>query len=52
VESVGFPATEGIVGGVVVSAKAEPRIYLVICNVRQHFQVGMFGFVEVKAESD
>jgi hypothetical protein len=52
VESVGFPATEGIVGGVVVSAKAEPRIYLVVCNVRQHFQVGMFGFVEVKAESD
>jgi len=52
VESVGFPATEGIVGGVVVSAKAEPGIYLVICNVKQHFQTGMFGFVEVKAQGD
>ena len=52
VESVGFPATEGIVGGVVVSAKAEPGIYLVICNVRQHFQTGMFGFVEIKAQRD
>ena len=52
VESVGFPATEGIVGGVVVSAKAEPGIYLVICNVKQHFQAGMFGFVKVKAQDD
>ena len=52
VESVGFPATEGIVGGIVVSPKAEPGVYLVICNVRQHFQTGMFGFVEVKARDD
>ena len=52
VESVGFPATEGIVGGMVVSARAEPGIYLVICNVRQHFQTGMFGFVEIKAQRD
>lgn len=52
VESVGFPATEGVVNGVVVSPKAEPGIYLVICNVRQHFQTGMFGFVEVKAKDD
>jgi len=51
-ESVGFPATEGIVGGMVVSAKAEPGIYLVICNVKQHFQTGMFGFVKVKAQRD
>jgi hypothetical protein len=52
VESVGFPATEGIVGGMVVSARAEPGIYLVICNVKQHFQAGMFGFVKVKAQDD
>jgi len=52
VESVGFPATDGIVNGVVVSQKAEPGVYLVICNVKQHFQTGMFGFVEVKAQSD
>jgi hypothetical protein len=51
-ESVGFPATEGVVNGVVVSEKAEPGVYLVICNVRQHFQTGMFGFVEVKAKDD
>jgi hypothetical protein len=50
VESVGFPASEGVVAGQVVSAKAEPGIYLVICNVRQHFLDGMFAFVEVKAE--
>ena len=52
VESVGFPATDGIVNGVVVSHKAEPGLYLVICNVREHFTNGMFGFVEVKAEGD
>lgn len=48
VESVGFPASQGVVGGTVVSAKAEPGVYLVICNVRQHFLDGMFGFVKVK----
>jgi hypothetical protein len=52
VESVGFPAAEGIVGGIVVSPKADPGVYLVICNVKQHFQTGMFGFVEVKAADD
>ena len=31
---------------------AEPGVYLVICNVRQHFQSGQFGFVEVKAQED
>ena len=52
VESVGFPASEGVVGGMVVSAKAPPGIYLVICNVRGHFLDGMFAFVEVKAEDE
>jgi hypothetical protein len=50
VESVGFPATQGVVGGVVVSPKAEPGTYLVICNVREHFNDGMFAFVEVKKD--
>lgn len=26
----------------------EPGTYLVICNIRTHFENGMFGFVEVK----
>ena len=52
VESVSFPASEGVVAGMVVSAKAEPGIYLVICNVRAHFLDGMFAFVKVKAEDD
>lgn len=52
VESVGFPAAEGIVAGALVSAKAEPGVYLVICNVRTHFLDGMFAFVEVKAEDE
>ena len=50
VESVGFPASVGT--GTPPSEKAEPGVYLVICNVRQHFVNGMFGFVEVKAEGD
>jgi hypothetical protein len=50
VESVGIPATPGVVGGVVVSPKAEPGTYLVICNVREHFNDGMFAFVEVKKD--
>jgi plastocyanin len=33
VESVAFP---------------EPGTYLVICNIRPHFENGMFGFIEVK----
>jgi len=48
VESVSFPASEGVVAGMVVSAKAEPGIYLVICNVRGHFLDGMFAFAEVE----
>jgi len=50
VESVGFPAAKGT--GNPPSPIAEPGVYLVICNVRQHFQTGMFGFVEVKAQED
>lgn len=50
VESVGFPASVGT--GTPPSEKAEPGVYLVICNVRQHFLNGQFGFVEVKAEGD
>ena len=52
VESVSFPASAGVVAGMVVSAKAEPGIYLVMCNIRQHFLDGMFAFIEVKAEDD
>ena len=54
VESVGFPASEGVspTTGAILSAKAEPGIYLVICNVRGHFLDGMFAFVEVKAEDE
>jgi hypothetical protein len=50
VESVGFPAAEGT--GNPPSPIAEPGVYLVICNVRQHFQNGQFGFVKVKAQGD
>jgi len=46
VESVGFPTSVGV--GTPPSEKAEPGVYLVICNVRGHFNDGMFGFVEVK----
>jgi hypothetical protein len=54
VESVGFPAEEGVspTTGAILSAKAEPGVYLVICNVRGHFLDGMFAFVKVKAEDD
>jgi hypothetical protein len=51
-ESVGFPAEEGVGTNLVASPKAEPGIYLVICNVRGHFLDGMFAFVEVKAEDE
>jgi hypothetical protein len=47
VESVGFPASVGTVG-TPPSEKAEPGVYLVICNVRAHFRDGMFAYVEVK----
>ena len=50
VESVGFPAAKGT--GNPPSPIAESGVYLVICNVRQHFQTGQFGFVEVKAQED
>jgi hypothetical protein len=54
VESVSFPASEGPLSatGMVLSEKAEPGVYLVICNVRGHFLDGMFAFIEVKAEHD
>jgi len=50
VESVGLPAAKGT--GNPPSPIAKPGVYLVICNVRQHFQTGQFGFVEVKAQED
>jgi len=50
VESVGFPANAGT--GNPSSPVAQPGVYLVICNVRQHFQTGMFGFIEVTAADD
>ena len=49
VESVGFPASEGVGTNGVASLKAEPGVYLVICNIRGHFLDGMFAFVKVKA---
>jgi hypothetical protein len=52
VESVSFPASEHVVAGEVVSEKAEPGTYLVICNVRGHFLDGMFAFVKVKEADD
>ena len=52
IESVGFPATEGVGTNMVESPKAEPGVYLVICNVRGHFLDGMFAFVKVKAEDE
>lgn len=45
-ESVGFPAALGT--GTLRSPIAEPGVYLVICNVRNHFRDGMFAFIEVK----
>jgi hypothetical protein len=48
VETVGFPASAGTVTP--PSEKAEPGIYLVICNVRGHFRDGMYAFVEVKKD--
>jgi hypothetical protein len=49
VESVSFPALEGRdrTTGALLSEKAEPGAYLVICNVRAHFNDGMFAFVKV-----
>ena len=54
VESVSFPASEGVspTTGAILSAKAEPGVYLVICNVRGHFLDGMFAFVKVEAEDE
>ena len=50
VESVGFPASVGT--GTPPSEKAEPGVYLVICNVRGHFLDGMFAFIEVEEEDN
>jgi hypothetical protein len=52
VESVGFPAEEGVGTNMVESLKAEPGVYLVICNIRGHFRDGMYAFVKVKDEDD
>jgi hypothetical protein len=53
VESVSFPASRGASAtGAILSEKAEPGVYLVICNVRGHFLDGMFAFIEVKGEDD
>jgi len=49
-ESVSFPASVGT--GTPSSAKAEPGVYLVICNVRGHFLDGMFAFVTVQEVND
>ena len=52
-ESVSFPVLEGrSAAGALLSEKAEPGVYLVICNFRAHFQDGMFAFIEVKAEDE
>jgi hypothetical protein len=49
VESVSFPGSEGrSPTGVLLSEKAEPGVYLVIGNVRAHFNDGMFAFVKVQ----
>jgi len=49
VESVSFPVSEGVSPtGAILSEKAEPGVYLVICNVRGHFLDGMYAFIEVK----
>jgi hypothetical protein len=48
-ESVGFPDSEGIGTNGIASLKAEPGVYLVICNVRGHFLDGIYAFVKVKA---
>ncbi len=45
VESVSFPASAGT--GTPPSEAADPGVYLVICNVRNHFLDGMFAFVRV-----
>jgi len=52
VESVSFPAAVGInaTTGAILSEKAEPGVYLVICNVRGHFLDGMYAFIEVKRQ--
>jgi hypothetical protein len=52
IETVGFPAAKGVGSNLEESPKAEPGVYLVICNVRGHFLDGMFAFVKVKAEDE
>src|SRR5262245_8952127 len=46
IESVSFPALDGP-GVPPLSENAERGVYLVICNVRAHFQDGMFAYVKV-----
>lgn len=53
VESVSFPASAGLSAtGTILSEKAEPGVYLVICNIRGHFNDGMFAFIKVEEEDD
>ena len=54
VETVSFPATVGVnrMTGAMLSEKAEPGVYLVICNVRGHFNDGMYAFVRVLPSND
>lgn len=49
VESVSFPAAEGRspTTGALLSEKAEPGTYLVICNIRGHFLDGMYASIKV-----
>ena len=54
VESVSFPAAEGVnrMTGAILSEKADPGTYLVICNVRGHFLDGMYAFIRVKRDDE
>jgi hypothetical protein len=50
VESVSFPEAEGrspTPPGMLLSEKAEPGTYLVICNIRGHFLDGMYAYIKV-----
>jgi hypothetical protein len=52
VESVSFPASEFVRNNVLVSERADPGTYLVICNVRGHFLDGMWAFITVKGKDE
>lgn len=49
-ESVSFPARNGRspTTGELLSKKAEPGTYLVICNIRGHFLDGMYAYIKVR----